>query len=118
MIKKFALRILFVSIFALILSCEPVFAREAKIETKSGEKTITLLDVDISSELMRKKFFWGEKDYSKGITPFSQSIGAVELGMNSVPVLDQGSYGTCVTFATTAAMDAVLGLGDYISQQC
>ncbi len=42
----------------------------------------------------------------------------VELGMNNVPVLDQGSFGTCVTFASTAAIDAVLGKGDYVSQLC
>ena len=42
----------------------------------------------------------------------------VALGMNNVPVLDQGSYGTCVTFASTAALDAALNQGDYISQLC
>lgn len=65
-----------------------------------------------------------EQDYSKGIVPFNQSPGAVDLGMNGVPVLDQGQYGTCVTFATTVAMDALLKKqyelqnGDFISQQC
>jgi hypothetical protein len=43
---------------------------------------------------------------------------SVQLGMNDVPVLDQGPFGTCVTFAATAAIDAVLGQGDYISQLC
>jgi hypothetical protein len=42
----------------------------------------------------------------------------VFIGMNGVPVLDQGKYGTCVTFAITAAIDAILGKGDYISQLC
>ena len=42
----------------------------------------------------------------------------VQLGMNGVPVLNQGSHGTCVTFADTAAVDAILGKGDYISQLC
>ena len=42
----------------------------------------------------------------------------VNLGMNNVPVLDQGMHGTCVTFATTGAMDAVYGKEDYISQLC
>ncbi len=42
----------------------------------------------------------------------------VDLGMNNVPVLNQGPYGTCNTFATTAAIDAALGKGDYISQLC
>lgn len=42
----------------------------------------------------------------------------VELGMNNVPVLDQGSFGSCVTFANTGAVDAALNKGDYISQLC
>jgi hypothetical protein len=40
------------------------------------------------------------------------------LGMNKVPVLDQGIHGTCVTFAITGALDAILSKGDYISQLC
>ncbi|MDP3559946.1 MAG: C1 family peptidase [Legionellaceae bacterium] len=42
----------------------------------------------------------------------------VRLGMNGVPVLDQGAHGTCVTFASTAALDAIIGQGDYVSQLC
>lgn len=42
----------------------------------------------------------------------------VDLGMNKVPVLDQRPYATCVTFAVTSAIDAALGRGDYVSQQC
>ena len=38
--------------------------------------------------------------------------------MNKVPVLDQGIHGTCVTFAVTGAIDAVIGKGDYVSQLC
>lgn len=41
-----------------------------------------------------------------------------DQGMNNVPVLDQGRHGSCVTFANTAAMDALLGKGDYVSQLC
>ena len=42
----------------------------------------------------------------------------VELGMNHVPVLDQGQHGSCVTFANSAAIDALLGKGAYISELC
>lgn len=42
----------------------------------------------------------------------------IALGMNNVPVLDQGSHGSCVTFASTAAIDAALDKGDYVSQLC
>ncbi|MBA3660395.1 MAG: C1 family peptidase [Gammaproteobacteria bacterium] len=43
---------------------------------------------------------------------------SAQLGMNEVPVLDQGMHGTCVTFAVTGALDALIGKGDYISQLC
>lgn len=48
----------------------------------------------------------------------STPLASVQLGMNNVPVLDQGGHGTCVTFANTAAIDAALGQGDYVSQLC
>jgi len=41
-----------------------------------------------------------------------------QLGMGNVPVLNQGAHGSCVTFASTAAIDAALGMGDGISQLC
>ncbi|MGE3920186.1 MAG: hypothetical protein AB7F64_04455, partial [Gammaproteobacteria bacterium] len=42
----------------------------------------------------------------------------VDLGMNHVPVFDQGQHDTSSTFAVTAALDAGYGHGDYISQLC
>jgi len=47
--------------------------------------------------------------------PYPQTV---TLGMNDVPVLNQGRHGSCVTFAITAAVDAALHKGDYISQLC
>lgn len=41
-----------------------------------------------------------------------------EFSMEKMPVLNQGQHGTCVTFAVTAAIDALLGKGDYVSQLC
>jgi C1A family cysteine protease len=46
---------------------------------------------------------------------------SVDIGMNDVPVLDQGQHGTCVTFAVSAAIDSFLpskNPDDYISQFC
>lgn len=57
-------------------------------------------------------------DKALAMTVESASPSQVQLGMNGVPVLDQGQHGTCVTFATTGALDAVLGHTDYISQLC
>lgn len=48
----------------------------------------------------------------------SDLLPYVNLTMNDVPILNQGTWGTCVTFASTEALDAALGKGDYISQLC
>lgn len=42
----------------------------------------------------------------------------VDLGMNNVPVLNQGYHGSCVTFASSAAVDAALYGRDYVSPLC
>lgn len=45
---------------------------------------------------------------------------SVNVGMNGLPVLDQGEWGTCATFSTTAAVDAIYPLTNdtQISQLC
>ncbi len=48
----------------------------------------------------------------------TNGVSQVQLGMGQVPPLNQGQHGTCATFATTAALDAALSRGDYISQLC
>lgn len=42
----------------------------------------------------------------------------MDLGMENVPVYDQGVHGTCTIFASTAAIEAIKQSGEYISQQC
>ena len=42
----------------------------------------------------------------------------INLGMNNVPVLNQGAHGSCVTFAVAGSIDSLLGKGDYISELC
>ncbi len=56
--------------------------------------------------------------FSANLAARSSLPDQVYLGMNNVPVLDQGQHGTCVTFADTAAVDAVRSNTDYISQLC
>lgn len=42
----------------------------------------------------------------------------LDLGMNNTPVLNQGMHGSCVTFANSGALDALIGQGDYVSELC
>lgn len=85
-----------------------------KKDTPLVQKKIKLMHVKLSNEkqalLKQKKF----QAYHSNINYPAK----VELGMNNVPVFDQGIHGTCSTFALTAAMDAALNKGDYISQLC
>ncbi|USQ13173.1 C1 family peptidase [Legionella lytica] len=80
-------------------------------------KMLKLMQFKVSSnaiEAMQQKVqATQKKSFIPSIMPEQK-----QLGMNGVPVLDQGYFGTCVTFANTAAIDAILGKGDYISQLC
>jgi C1A family cysteine protease len=87
-------------------------------------KDIKLLEIQLSAKaksLINQRL----RDFSahnNSLQASSNVLGdlprSVTLNMNNVPVLDQKSFGTCVTFATTAALDALIGKGDYISQVC
>jgi hypothetical protein len=86
--------------------------------TSTGVKHITLLKISLSDKA------WKTMDSRVALSLKHESdlskvpMRKVQLGMGDVPVLDQGRFGSCVTFADTAAVDAVLGKGDYISQLC
>ncbi len=90
------------------------------------EKSIQLLQVTLSEEAKQrlasraKKALTRRDDFSEtSVIPKDSALPSkVEMGMNKVPVLDQGIHGTCSIFAVTGAIDAALGKGDYISQLC
>lgn len=107
------LRYYFISLF--LLSTLHAYGKEVFI---SPDHLVKLLDVNLTHEKTAKMFdafseFSVERDYSKGISFLEH-----DLGMGFVPVLDQGQHGTCVTFAATAALDALISAGDAIDQQC
>jgi len=77
------------------------------------KKQVMVLNIKLSQKERNLLLNYKPKNFKTRDLPSSANVG-----MNNVPVLDQGMHGTCVTFATTAAMDAILGKGDYISQLC
>ncbi|MGL5741547.1 MAG: C1 family peptidase [Legionella sp.] len=91
-----------------------------------NEKVIQLLRVQLSDEEQKSLSARGKNALTslhklKQTPPnleLSLLPNSVKLGMNNIPVLDQGMHGTCVTFAITGALDAALAKGDYISQLC
>ena len=81
-------------------------------------KHITLLKIALSDKALQKVVSRVDSALKHDASLSVGPTKSVQLGMGSVPVLDQGSFGSCVTFADTAAVDAVLNKGDYISQLC
>lgn len=91
--------------------------------SSSKTKEITLLNIELDSHAKsalkkRMQRILKEKDKLSFSSSASTDNSVVDLGMNNVPVFDQGMHGTCVTFSVTAAIDALYNLDDYISQQC
>jgi hypothetical protein len=111
---------------AICTQIHPVSAQNPEVSAYDGnlpvhivveggeQKHITLqkISTKFSSSFFKPKKA-NELDYSKGVRVPLQ----FELPWHT-PVLDQGAYGTCVTFASTATADQVLGAGDTIAQQC
>lgn len=86
-------------------------------------KSVRILNIQLSQhakQTMEHHFQWSEDSNTKDNQYAIQANrpSKVQLGMGNVPVLDQGPHGTCVTFAISAAIDAVLQKGDYVSQLC
>ncbi|MBA3537276.1 MAG: C1 family peptidase [Tatlockia sp.] len=92
-------------------------------KTADSGNNIELLKIDLSPQAKKNlaartnAAISHSKQFAANLesTPFPRKIA---LGMNEVPVLNQGEHGTCVTFAVTAAFDAILNKGDYLSQLC
>lgn len=90
------------------------------LAAQPAKRSIKLLKVELTKPAvatLNKRTSLVTKQISLHTAP-SGFPSKIDLGMNDVPVLDQGNYGTCVTFASTAALDAALNEGDYISQLC
>lgn len=89
------------------------------LKRTTNTKEIKLLDIKLSAKALSHLASRGQKGKQASLAVNRSKYPArVELGMNEVPVLDQGSHGTCVTFANTAAIDAALNKGDHLSQLC
>lgn len=88
------------------------------INSTKSEKVIQLLQVHLSDEA---KIRLANQAKNALMPPPLSTLSLADkalLGMNNVPVLDQGMHGTCVTFAVTGVLDAAIAKGDYISQLC
>ena len=85
----------------------------------NSPKKVVVLKVNISEQVknaIHKNA--AHKRSLRAIAGSKKLPAVVQLGMNNVPVLDQGAHGTCATFALFAALDAMRGEGDYYSPLC
>ena len=85
-------------------------------QNKSNIQYISLLDIQLSDAAWKTLKHKKSKLLTQNPQPKPREN--IQLGMNNVPVLNQGPYGSCVTFANSGAIDAALDKGDYISQLC
>jgi hypothetical protein len=81
------------------------------------QKQVYLMDIKLTAK-EKQTFLHRATSQLMNATADDALPKKFDQGMNGVPVLDQGRHGSCVTFANTAAVDAVLGKGDYVSQLC
>ncbi len=105
----------------------PISSSVAVTETKPGlatpvtyTKPVYLMNIKLTpAERAQLLSYNPNKKSTQLVEQLSASLPSkVMLNMENMPVLDQGRHGSCVTFATTGAIDAVLNRGDYISQTC
>ena len=87
-----------------------------------GVKDIRLLEYELTSDAQERVYQQITRKLEQQDVPLpipkNDLPKKVQLGMANVPVLDQGIHGSCTVFAVTAALDAALKRGDYISQLC
>lgn len=91
----------------------------AMFSSEPASKDVYLMNVQLTPEQQNNFFQRHRQNQSVFMSAKSLELPSqADVGMNGVPVLDQGQHGTCATFANTAAIDALLGKGDYVSQLC
>lgn len=98
----------------------PHGSRALRFQAARPAKHVALLKLNLTHATQRRlaQRVSDLATYSQSSPTLAHYPRAVQLGMNEVPVLDQGEHGTCMLFALTAALDAALGKGDYVSQLC
>ena len=95
-----------------------------QLQTHAPEKSITVLNAKLSEKAWEALAARVKNINLDSTSRVSASrlprpgASRTQLGMNNVPVFEQGDHGSCAMFAATAAVDAALGKGDYISQLC
>jgi Peptidase C1-like family len=124
------------SYLLLMMACTKIFAADIEVtgvvlqpipanhssvlQQESGAHTVSLMSLALSPKALQH-FQDRIVQLSSSVsspTKAHSSVSSVQLGMENVPVMNQGIHGSCVMFATVAAIDAILKKGDYLSPLC
>lgn len=92
----------------------------ASATSSSSAKRIVLMKIELNKDAkdnLAKVANQPAKPMLRAATS-TATPASTQLAMNNVPVLDQGYHGSCVTFADSAALDAILGKTQYVSELC
>ncbi len=99
-----------------VIGSETVILSERTAEPKEIKLNKVKLSDNFKQEMksiVRTLKFQPEQQSFFNINDFD-----TDVGMNNVPVLDQGRNNTCALFAISAWLNANKNAGDYVSQQC
>jgi hypothetical protein len=90
-----------------------------RLEQNNAPKTVALMAMQLSPKATNNYLQRIENITKIGSTKqLTTTPSSVQLGMDNVPVMNQGIHGSCVEFAAAAAIDAILKKGDYVSPLC
>lgn len=132
MMKTTLLFSLPLSIFTLAVHAQPL-AFEPPIKAKAiiterssllthgqvATKDVALMKLALTPAQRQLLTSSQASSHALALTTASGALPAkASIDMRTTPVLDQGQHGTCVTFATSAALDSLLNQGDYVSELC
>lgn len=93
---------------------------QPSLENNFSKQIITLLKIELSDKAL-KTVTQRLNDVQSANKIHHQVIGLpsnVQLGMENVPVSNQGVHGSCVTFAISAVLNALIKQSDYVSELC
>lgn len=90
------------------------------LQNQNPSPIITLMAIDNTKHIQSKFLHNMKLAISESFKQMRETRlpVAIDLGMEDVPVLNQGIHGSCVVFAISAAIDALLKAGDYVSVLC
>ena len=110
-----------VAVFASTPALQVQGAMPVRLKLNDGKtKIVRLMDISLSSAAIKKITTTLNTPLPHYLMRSASMPAKKYVGMASQPVLDQGEWGSCATFSTTASVNATYNLtsGSSVSQVC